>query len=172
MLCDTGVDDSNGSDYTCTTSVAQSLTRPDDSVITIPPARPVTWHWSGSARESHAMTTTGQGIPAVSLPESSMTQPTAETPLATPRQAILVIHGIGRQHRFQTLDRFVNGLRAVTPWATVTHVRHPPTEPFDHFVRLRGKRALDVFELYWVPRTVEKTSFAAVARWLYATGFA
>jgi len=84
----------------------------------------------------------------------------------------LVIHGIGRQHRFQTLDRFVNGLRAVTPWATVTHVRHPPTEPFDHFVRLRGKRALDVFELYWVPRTVEKTSFAAVARWLYATGFA
>jgi len=88
------------------------------------------------------------------------------------RKAILVIHGIGRQDRFQMLDRFVNGLRAAQRSTRVTHGLRGRGEVFEHFIRLDGDRALDIYEFYWAPLAVEKASFSAVASWIYETGFA
>ncbi len=86
------------------------------------------------------------------------------------RQAILVIHGIGRQRRFETLDRFANGLRGVLHPDRVVHVTRPQGNTFQHFIRLEGERKVDLYEYYWAPKTEAKTSFTAVLRWVLKTG--
>ena len=98
-----------------------------------------------------------------------------------PRQAILVIHGIGQQQPFQPLDHFGNGLRAALrrEYKTVT-MRHRPSsreESFDHCMRIEASGPdgvpsirLDLYELYWAPLTQGKASFTQIIRWLAATG--
>ena len=101
--------------------------------------------------------------------ESAVAIPGAD--LLESRRAVLVIHGIGKQQRFQTLDAFVYGLRRVLPKTSVTHVRLRGGEVFEHFVRVEGTGSLDIYEFYWAPLVAGKASFGATVSWVLQTGF-
>lgn len=117
------------------------------------------------------------------IQSSAPMRPAAETRLA-PRQAILVIHGIGQQQPFQALDSFVNGLRATLQRdqkkVVTTHRMFGREEVFDHAIRIevsdpnndaQSTLRLDVYEFYWASLTQGKASFTQVVRWLAITGF-
>ena len=87
--------------------------------------------------------------------------------------AILVIHGIGRQQRFQPLDSFANGLRPQLGNPTPQHLMRVGPDKLEHFVRLEGHNSeltLDIYEFYWAHLKVARTSIFSVLLWLLTTG--
>ena len=88
-----------------------------------------------------------------------------------PEQAILIIHGIGQQQRFETLDRFADGLRRVLNCDKVYPLELPESSSFNYCVRLQKSTfSPDVFEFYWAPYTSGKTSIAAMVGWILQAG--
>lgn len=103
-------------------------------------------------------------------------------PHDVPRTAILVIHGIGEQNPYETLDSFARGFvqyflkrgphaqPILRPerinhgdWTEVVlHVDVPPTPPHRPI-------HLTLFEFYWAPYTEGKVTFAGVLWWLVRT---
>jgi len=117
--------------------------------------------------------------------------------LIDPHQAILVIHGIGEQNPYETLDSFARGL--------LTHFRKhganaklcPIEIAHEDWTQVgmrigffpdrdlppcptKDKRAdpanepsayVDVFEYYWAPETEDKLSAATTLKWLLKTDF-
>lgn len=103
----------------------------------------------------------------------------------TGKTAILVIHGIGQQDPYETLDHFARGLadHFHVPQAP-PHVQ-PLLEPLlishegwnevalrltlrDGATRL-GCRTLDLYEFYWAPYTEGKISYLQTLKWLRRT---
>ena len=93
--------------------------------------------------------------------------------------AILVIHGIGVQRPYQTLDAFVQGLarefgigagqlsHRLVPWSdgTLTTIRMPLPAP----VGSAKVRTLDFYEFHWAGMVVGGISLAQVLAWLVRT---
>ncbi|MEK7315655.1 MAG: hypothetical protein AAB011_05705 [Candidatus Eisenbacteria bacterium] len=93
--------------------------------------------------------------------------------------AILVIHGIGEQRPYQTLDAFVQGLarefgisagqlsHRLVPWSegTLTTIRMPLPKP----VGSAKVRTLDFYEFHWAGMVVGGISLPQVLAWLVRT---
>lgn len=98
------------------------------------------------------------------------------------RTAILVIHGIGEQSPFDTLDGFVRGLwptlEANNPGSKITachHVRNLDgwTENYVTLVKDgQEATAIDCFEYYWAHQTQRQIDAGEVFDWLVKTGVA
>ncbi len=96
------------------------------------------------------------------------------------RTAFLVIHGIGEQNPYETLDGFSRGmyslLNARDATMQVEHrmaARQDPGGPWtEHFVRLKsesGADYVDIHEFYWAYLTEEKISVSEVFAWAMKT---
>jgi hypothetical protein len=95
---------------------------------------------------------------------------------AHPRTAVLVVHGIGEQNPFQTVDAFARGLAAYhEAEGRKVELRHALAERRDaqgdpwleNFVELRLEdgTALDLHEYYWAPLTEQRMKGGDVWRW-------
>ena len=95
------------------------------------------------------------------------------------RTAILVIHGVGQQNPYETLDSFAGGLaryfreqRQANPTIRPERIAHEGwTEAAIHFefekpVGERGLRQLSLFEYYWAPYTQDKVTFRESLKFL------
>jgi len=99
----------------------------------------------------------------------------------TAHTAILVIHGIGEQNPYETLDSFARGLATHfaerKPVLRAERISHEEwTEvavhvEFKDAVTPRGLKHLSLFEFYWAPFTEDKVSYWGVIRWLARTAF-
>jgi len=102
------------------------------------------------------------------------TAPTAHT-------AMLVIHGIGEQNPYDTLDSFARGLAEHfadhKPTLRAERIRHEDwTEvavhlEFENAATRNGLKHLSLFELYWAPFTEDKVSYWGVLKWIARTAF-
>jgi hypothetical protein len=107
---------------------------------------------------------------------------TASTGGGTGRTAILVIHGIGEQNPYETLDSFARGFarcfedRGTPPSLRPERIAHADwTEVAVHLefstpATERGLRSLSLFEYYWAPHTQGQVTYRGVLRWLVRTG--
>src|SRR2546422_6963529 len=96
------------------------------------------------------------------------------------RTAILVIHGIGEQNPYETLDSFARGLvryfASSRPGATLSlepeRINHGDwTEAAVHVDAVnpadpRDALHLSLFEFYWAPYTEGKVTYRGVLSWL------
>src|SRR3989442_10498496 len=96
------------------------------------------------------------------------------------RSAILVIHGIGEQNPYETLDSFARGLvqyfASSRPSATVSlepeRINHGDwTEAAVHVDGVnpadpRDTLRVSLFEFYWAPYTEGKVTYRGVLLWL------
>jgi hypothetical protein len=96
---------------------------------------------------------------------------------AQEKAAVLVIHGIGEQNPYETVDQFARGL--------VDHFPGARSEPLmvnhegwnEVAIRLHlngtstrhGFSVLDLYEFYWAPHTEGKTTYLQVLIWLRRT---
>ncbi|PNU19745.1 hypothetical protein C2E25_11155 [Geothermobacter hydrogeniphilus] len=97
----------------------------------------------------------------------------------TGRTAFVVIHGIGEQNPFDTLDGFGRGLLELFDRQGINYrlahklKRHPEegwTESFLHISpKNRGKSAIDIHEVYWAYLTEEQITAAEIRQWLEDT---
>lgn len=98
--------------------------------------------------------------------------------MPTDRTALIIIHGIGEQNPFETLDPFVQGLRAALQSrgsaVNAAHRMAPRTgatgAPWNEsYIRLAPADAswhIDVHEYYWAYLTEKKVSVGDVFRWV------
>lgn len=97
----------------------------------------------------------------------------------SPRKAILVIHGIGQQNPFETLDSFTRGFLPVAEnhysvQYTLEHRQVPRTgrgswESWQqYYLALQSDSApcIDVYEHYWAYRMTEQASLSDIVDWL------
>ena len=99
----------------------------------------------------------------------------------TAHTAILVIHGIGEQNPYETLDSFARGMATHfadnRPALRAERIYHEEwTEvavhvEFEKAVTPHGLKHLSLFEFYWAPFTEDKVSYWGVLRWLARTAF-
>ncbi len=92
-----------------------------------------------------------------------------------------MIHGIGEQNPYETLDSFARGLAThfgeSKPVLSAERIRHEDWIEvavhieFERAVTPRGLTHLSVFEFYWAPFTEDKVSNWGVLRWLARTAF-
>jgi hypothetical protein len=97
------------------------------------------------------------------------------------RTAFLVIHGIGEQNPFETLDNFGRGLHDCLKESDASvFAEHrmqsrpdPGNDPWaEHFVRLRtgkGQDHVDVHEFYWAYLTEKQISVSEIWEWAIDT---
>jgi hypothetical protein len=108
--------------------------------------------------------------------------PTAKQEAAGEVTAILVIHGMGQQLPFETLDAVANGLNredirshgAEPQSATVAHVQFG-TQPLERVeMRLRcsggAQRDVHIYEVYWAPFTEGAVTLRDVIQFLISAG--
>lgn len=100
-----------------------------------------------------------------------------------PATALLVIHGIGEQNPYETLDQVARGFVAYfraqhhIPSLRPERIRHEDwTEvalhlDFPEAASTRGLRRLTVCEFYWAPYTEGKATYRGVLSWLVGTVF-
>jgi hypothetical protein len=98
------------------------------------------------------------------------------------RTAILIMHGIGEQNPYETLDGFAQGFarhftaRGARPRLRPERIAHSDwTEVAVHLefqapATDRGLRRLSIFEFYWAPYTEGKVTYRGVLGWLVRTG--
>ncbi|HXQ26481.1 MAG TPA: hypothetical protein VN822_08765 [Candidatus Acidoferrales bacterium] len=118
--------------------------------------------------------------------------------LKNPHQAILVIHGIGEQNPYETLDGFARGLlthfrsHGANAKLCPVEIAHkdwtqvgmrigffaadrdlPPCRTKDQVVNPANEPSayVDVFEYYWAPETEDKLSAANTLKWVLKTDF-
>lgn len=96
--------------------------------------------------------------------------------------AFLITHGIGNQNPLEAIDMFARGIvNAFQQYGQVnddiklTHLlaKKPNSDGngfwYDNFIRITkagSDKYIDVFEYYWANQTENRTSFAAVLKWL------
>lgn len=91
------------------------------------------------------------------------------------RTAVWVVHGIGRQRPYQTLDAFARGFcdAANLPSGKVQALRLRRKGWTQVALRVPvGDETFDLYEFYWAPYAEGKTSWRATLRWLFQTGAA
>lgn len=127
-------------------------------------------------------------VTRAAVPETLPVEPRADTApqLKCERTAMLVIHGIGEQSPYETLDQFSRNLFRYLRFEGGMADLNVSPRHMDHndwhegFVRLSterhgpgGKPALiDVHEFYWAPATEGKMSYSEVITWLMKTAWA
>jgi hypothetical protein len=124
--------------------------------------------WTGASKPN--------AVAASSAPAGAARPPVSVSESRPPRTAILVIHGIGEQNPFQTLDPFARGLHGLyASRGQSPTLRHAVAERRDgdgdawieSFVELDGTGAspIDVHEYYWAPLTEERMGARDLWRW-------
>ena len=106
----------------------------------------------------------------------------AEFPLQSRRMAMLVIHGIGEQNPYETLDSFARGFVSCLRQSFNLQVEISPleialkdwTQVGMHLRVSNGEDQpqegiVDLFEFYWAPETEDKLSWKDTLRWLVRT---
>ncbi len=102
--------------------------------------------------------------------------------LKVPRTAVLVIHGMGQQRPYETLDCMARNLAAYLRSKCRSDVTLTPKKS-DHgdwvevYIQLdaaRGcgageRRGVDIYEYYWAPCTQDKISYRQTLSWLIRT---
>lgn len=78
------------------------------------------------------------------------------------KTAVLVIHGIGQQAPFETLDAFVRGMG----FQKAVHRLKSRADWFESYLEVDG---VDVFEYYWANQTERQITLGEVVEWLVAT---
>lgn len=119
--------------------------------------------------------------------------------LRSARQAVLVIHGIGEQNPYETLDSFARGLFTYLSRSRGLNARLCPLEIAHRDWTQAGMRIglfapgralpecpakdapaspddqpaayVDIFEYYWAPETEDKLSAAETVKWVLRTDF-
>lgn len=104
-----------------------------------------------------------------------------DDPAYGPATALLVIHGIGEQNPYETLDQVARGFvryfrgRNLVPALRPERLRHADgTEVAIHLefpepYSPRGERRLTLFEFYWAPFTEGKATTRGILAWLIRT---
>lgn len=98
------------------------------------------------------------------------------------KRAVVFIHGIGQQQRYETVESLVNGLVEGENWERVPGEERGPALVVPNSptpitaIRLRSNggektEVVDFFEVYWAPLTQGKTSFPSVLKWLLTSSF-
>src|SRR5258708_17740476 len=123
--------------------------------------------------------------PAIALSRSEA--PLPRRILQSARTAILVIHGIGEQNPYETLDQFARNLTRYLKHEGGIDDLTPSAQKIDHngrveaMVRLEsrahGPRTqeghesahIDLYEYYWAPMTEDKISYKSTISWLIKT---
>lgn len=94
------------------------------------------------------------------------------------RTAFIVIHGIGEQNPFETLDGFGRGLLGLfekqgIDFKLAHQLRHHQhgnwTESYLRIAPQRGKSFIDLHEVYWAYLTENQISTKEIRQWLEAT---
>jgi len=94
------------------------------------------------------------------------------------KHAVLLVHGIGQEQRYEITDDFVQGLRRV--WDLTSEVVFPKVlrgaaSLVTHATRATftdpAKPILDVFEVYWAPLTKGRTTLNSLSGWLLLNTF-
>ena len=97
--------------------------------------------------------------------------------MPTAKTAYLVIHGMGEQAPFETLDQFTRGLTAAMQKASgsglppeLSHqlLKRDDWEQSYLAVKQDGVAVADVYEFYWAYLTVQQAQLSDVATWLTA----
>jgi hypothetical protein len=99
-------------------------------------------------------------------------------PAKEPVRAVLVVHGIGQQVRFQTLDEIAQGLLREAgstrpPAARSVRIGDDTFQRLELFLPLPGggEREVHVYEAYWAPITEGQVSLRDVTSFLFGAGF-
>jgi pimeloyl-ACP methyl ester carboxylesterase len=111
-----------------------------------------------------------------------MTNETAEPSFLSKRTAFLVIHGIGEQVKFETVDAFGRGLvedlraRGIAPELDhrITQRSGPEGAWTESFMRIRfpgHEGYMDVHECFWAHLTEDTASLSEVINWLLLTAW-
>jgi len=106
-------------------------------------------------------------------------------PAVSGKAAVLVIHGMGQQDPYETMDSFARGLVTHFTTGPPASPLPPAIEPFlvnhgdwnETALRLtlqggatpRGHPVIDLYEYYWAPYTEGKISYLETLRWLRKT---
>jgi hypothetical protein len=101
------------------------------------------------------------------------------------KAAVLVIHGMGQQSPYETLDHFAQGLArhfattgaAAPQWPTIRPLLINHGDWSETAIRLtlrgepppRGHSTIDLYEYYWAPYTEGKISYLQTLKWLRQT---
>lgn len=112
----------------------------------------------------------------------SLTQQPCEYPLRDRRIAMLVIHGIGQQNPYETLDSFARGvfryLKDSCPAAKLSALRTSLKDWTQVGIRIAVNTPshdpaqegyVDLFEYYWAPETEDKLNWKDTLKWLVLT---
>ncbi len=112
---------------------------------------------------------------ALGRPDADSTDagsPIAGRTARKPRAAVLVLHGIGQQARFETLASFAAGLAEVAQADEVTRTPLLIDDRLDSAVTVSlPDLDVDLLEYYYQPLMQRKVALPDVTRWLVETGF-
>lgn len=116
--------------------------------------------------------------------------PTADRLLSKPNTAILVIHGIGEQNPYETLDQFGRNLMRYLAFdggiddLQISADRYDHNDSTEARIRLQTNKfgprdtdspdkprpaIIDIYEYYWAPETEDKISYKETLLWLIKT---
>jgi|ERR1700674_2269250 len=126
---------------------------------------------------------TTSSSPANPRGTSASGAPSAGQPRRAGKTAILVIHGIGEQNPYETLESFARGFALYFNQLNPNNkaqlhperIRHRNWTQaavhlkFQHDATPNGLRQLSLFEFYWAPYTEGKMTYRAVLGWLART---
>ncbi|MGH9635733.1 MAG: hypothetical protein ACRD72_12950 [Candidatus Angelobacter sp.] len=108
----------------------------------------------------------------------------ARKKLAKARTAILVVHGIGEQNPYETLDQFGRNLMRYLSFEggindlQIEAARYDHNDSTEARIRLKTQAfgpdpntegLIDIYEYYWAPQTEDKISYRETLAWLIKT---
>ena len=116
-----------------------------------------------------------RGAASVQVAAAHETEAEARAPV----RAVLVVHGMGQQVRFQALDQIAQGLlreaggSARNPAARTVRIGDETHERLELFLPLPngGEREVHVYEAYWAPITEGQVSLRDVTSFLIGAAF-
>jgi hypothetical protein len=110
--------------------------------------------------------------------------PETSRQLAKQRTAILVVHGIGEQNPYETLDQFGRNLMRYLSFEGGINDLQISADRYDHNDSIEARIRLstqnfgptqsspgliDIYEYYWAPQTEDKISYKETLSWLIKT---
>src|SRR5206468_8529131 len=128
----------------------------------------------------------GIGKDEIDRPDAgvALMAPTLSKKLAKARTGILVVHGIGEQNPYETLDQFGRNLMRYLSFEGGINDLQIAADRYDHNdsteARIRLKTQafgpdpnteglIDIYEYYWAPQTEDKISYRETLAWLIKT---
>ncbi len=106
---------------------------------------------------------------------------TADTnPQQEKRTAVLFLHGIGQQQRYQTVTSLITGLQKYAPWEPNKDTPQIPTAIVPNspspvtarsLCHKETKQQVDFYEIYWAPLTTGQTTLPSILSWLFQVSY-